>query len=216
MKPTTLSVVQHHAAEGPGELAVWAEARGLRLNVHRADLDALPAITADPVLLLGGPYPLQGGPEWLQRERRWLRQRLAAGAPVFGICLGAQLLAEALGGEVFMLPESEEGWTRVDFDDGAQMDVLQWHDDSFTLPPAATLHARSKRGTHQYFTHGECSVGVQFHPEWNAASVQALNDHFGASSPLPRADDDDAAKHFAVAAWFHNRLDRWRASMGWQ
>lgn len=68
---------------------------------------------------------------------------LHAEVPLFGICRGAQLLAEALGGRVFKLPQPETGWTLIQFDDGGKLQTLQWHEDSFSLPAGSTLHASS-------------------------------------------------------------------------
>jgi GMP synthase-like glutamine amidotransferase len=207
-----LTLIQHHPAEGPGAIAEWAKARLLSLEIYRADLGALPVVSAAPILLLGGPYPVDAGPVWLQRERAWLREVLAARAPIFGICLGAQLLADALGGSVFTLPEPENGWAKVRFDDGSTLEVLHWHDDNFSIPHGAQLHASSALCANQMFSVGEHLIGVQFHPEWNAASVATLNAYFGDSSPLPHQGDADAARHQAVAVWLHARLDRWRRS----
>lgn len=162
-----------------------------------------------PVVLLGGPYSILDNRNWLQRERQWVRELVAADTPVFGICLGAQLLADALGGPVFALPQSETGWTTVRFADGRTLDALQWHDESFTLPPGATLHASSERCINQYFSLGEALVGLQFHPEWNMDSVSELNFFFGNVCPISRKQPSDARRHHAVSTWFHDRLDRW-------
>ena len=212
-RPTSsLLIVQHHAAEGPGELLRWARQRAIDVTILRADVhEHLPASEA-PVVLLGGPHSVLDGPHWLQREREWLRKLVAARTPVFGICLGAQLLAEAHGASVFALPESETGWTTVRFTDGRTLDVLEWHDDGFTLPANATLHGSTDRCPNQYFSIGETQVGLQFHPEWNAESVSDLNFFFGNACPILRGDTSNARRHKAVSAWLHARLDRWFAS----
>lgn len=85
---TTLNVIQHHSAEGPGAIAHWAQARGVSLTVFRAYLGELPPMSAEPVVLLGGPYESNAGPAWLEAERQWLAGILERGAPVFAICLG--------------------------------------------------------------------------------------------------------------------------------
>jgi len=202
-----LVVLQHHPAEGVGELGAWADQHGIALEIHRADLGELPRDVRGPCVLLGGPYSVNDGLDWLQRERAWLRERIADGVPVIGICLGSQLLADALDGRVHALDRPETGWTRIDFADGNELDVLQWHEDAFTLPPGARSIASSKVCAHQMFEVGARYIGMQFHPEWNAALVDALNAHFGGESPLPR--EVDASKHERVAAWFHGRMDGW-------
>lgn len=202
-----LNLIQHHPAEGPGELAQWAAARKIELIVHRADLGQLPPAGATPLVVLGGPYSAVYGPDWLQREQRWLQTVIAQGTPVVAICLGAQLLARALGATLTRMPATESGWTSIQFDGGTTLDVLQWHEDSFNLPPGARLLARSDTCPHQLFSlHGKY-LGLQFHPEWNAASVAALNRYFGAASPLPH--DVDQARFALASAWLHTLMDDW-------
>jgi GMP synthase-like glutamine amidotransferase len=208
-RTSSLVIVQHHIAEGPGELTRWAGQRGIDVSLLRPDLDELPSLGGVPIVLLGGPYSVMDAPAWLQRERQWLRELVVKGTPVLGICLGAQLLADALGGAVFELPKSETGWTTVRFADGRNLDVLQWHDESFSLPRSAVLHASSMHCTNQYFTVGETQVGLQFHPEWNADSVSELIFFFGSACPPLRSGSSDTRRHHAVTSWFHERLDRW-------
>jgi GMP synthase-like glutamine amidotransferase len=199
-----LVVIQHHPAESVGELGVWAERRGIAIEIYRADLDELPTRDHSPCVLLGGPYSVNDSPEWLVREKRWLHERVACKAPLMGICLGSQLLAEALGARVGALAQPETGWTSVDFTDGGRLDVLQWHEDGFDLPPGANSLASTAACPHQMFAKGG-RIGIQFHPEWNARLVAALNAHFGSASPLPRTID--ATRHRHVSHWFHQRLD---------
>lgn len=204
----TLNLIQHHPAEGPGAIAHWAASRGLTLNVFRADLGQLPPVSADSVILLGGPYESNAGPTWLQFERQWLKGSLDQGAAVFAICLGAQLLALSLGGTVRRMDQTETGWTRVTFIDGQTLKVLEWHEDAIDLPPCALLLASSEQCAQQMYRAGPTRLGLQFHPEWNAESVAELNAHFGEESPLPQEVQDDAA--FAkVFSWLKVTLDAW-------
>lgn len=211
--PTSLSLIQHHPAEGPGSIAQWAEARGLTLKVFRADLGELPPIGAAPVIILGGPYESNADPDWLEQERQWLAASLALGAPVFAICLGAQLLARALGGDVRRMPHSETGWTTVTFIDGRLLKVLEWHEDAINLPADARLLASSARCEQQMYSVGPTRVGLQFHPEWNAESVAALNAYFAEESPLPR-DRDDSVAYGRVFDWLQGTLDGWWGCLG--
>jgi len=201
-----LAVVQHHPAEGVGEIGAWAEHRGITLEVHQAQFGELPVDDVERCVLLGGPCSVNAPPPWLVREKHWLAERIAAGMPMLGICLGSQLLAQALGARIAPLARPETGWTPVDFADGSRMDVLQWHEDGFSLPAGAIALARSAGCERQMFR-ARRHLGIQFHPEWNAALVEALNEHFGAASPLPRAAD--AARHEVVSQWLHRELDRW-------
>jgi len=204
----TLNLIQHHPAEGPGAIAEWATSRGLTLNVFRADLGQLPPVSATPVMMLGGPYESSAGPAWLEAERQWLAGSLNQGAPVFAICLGAQLLALSLGGQVRRMDRTETGWTEVTFADGQRLKVLEWHEDAIDLPPGAQLLASSAQCEQQMYRVGPMRVGLQFHPEWNAGSVAMLNEHFGEESPLPRGEQDSAA-YTAVYDWLQATLDGW-------
>lgn len=204
-----LIIVQHHPVEGVGEIGTWAERHGIALEVHRADLGELPSAVHHPCVLLGGPFAVNDPPDWLQHERAWLRERIADDVPVLGICLGAQVLADALGGRIQPLDCPETGWTRIDFADGSTLDALQWHEDSFTLPPGARSLASSEACPQQMFALGTHYLGIQFHPEWNAALVDELNAHFGDASPLPR--HADVARYARMAKWLDQQLDEWWA-----
>ena len=201
-----LSIVQHHPAEGPGEIGVWADRLGVTCTIHRADLGELPVGDIEACVLLGGPHAVSDPPDWMRREKAWLGERIAGGTRLLGVCLGSQLLAEALGGSVHRLERPETGWHRVEFADGSRLDVLQWHEDAFTLPPGAERLGRNVL-CEQMFRAGARHLGIQFHPEWNPLLVAALNDHFGDASPLPRVAD--AQRHETLSRWLHPVLDDW-------
>ncbi|CAI8747605.1 type 1 glutamine amidotransferase [Pseudomonas sp. IT-P294] len=207
----TLNLIQHHPAEGPGAIADWAKSRDILLKVFRADLGQLPPASAAPAIVLGGPYESNAGPAWLEAERQWLMASLDQGAAVFAICLGAQLMALSLGGNVRRMDRSETGWTSVRFINGQLLKVLEWHEDAIDLPPEAQLLASSDQCAQQMYRVGPTRVGLQFHPEWNAESVATLNAHFGDESPLPRESRDSAA-HAAVFDWLQATLDGWWAA----
>ncbi|AWY43982.1 GMP synthase [Pseudomonas putida] len=209
---TELNLIQHHPAEGPGAIADWAASRGVTLNVFRADLGQLPPVSGAPAILLGGPFESNAGPQWLEDERQWLAGSLDQGAAVFAICLGAQLLALSLGGNVRRMDRTETGWTDVSFTDGKTLKVLEWHEDAIDLPPGAQLLVSSAQCEQQMYCVGPTRVGLQFHPEWNAQSVAVLNQHFGEESPLPR-DPQDSAAHAAVFDWLQGTLDKWLAAI---
>ena len=104
--------------------------------------------------------------QWLVPELNWLSHAVASGGAVFGICFGAQALARALGGSVALSAHPEIGWTTVESDDPgliAPGPWFQWHFDTFTAPPGATVLARNAAAVQAYRI-GR-SLGVQFHPE---------------------------------------------------
>lgn len=214
-----LTIIQHHPAEHCGEIALWAQARGVALDVYRADLAQLPvAAPTQPVLLLGGPYPLDATPNklaWLHAEQQWLAQAVAQHVPIFGICLGAQLLCIARGGVVSFMPAAETGWTAIALADGATIEALQWHEDECKVPEDARIMGFSKQCSAQYFTFDRArQIGLQFHPEWNAQLVGELNAYFKAESPLPQGSEiaEGAARFALISAWFWALLDAWWAT----
>lgn len=178
--------IQHSERVRPQGVADWAAARGHELDIVRIDLgEALPNpadVTA--LVVLGGGMNTDEAQlhPWLDIERAWLRQVLATGeARVLGICLGAQLLAEVLGGSVGRAPEREVGWHRIALTaEGRrspllgtlpdEFDAFQWHGDAWTLPPGAELVATGADGSGicqtQAFTWKGRVMGVQFHPEF--------------------------------------------------
>ncbi|MFD1210608.1 type 1 glutamine amidotransferase [Arthrobacter sp. GCM10027362] len=133
------------------------------------------------VVVMGGPMGANDGGQlpWIDEEIAFLRAAVAAGTPVWGVCLGAQLLAAALGARVQAGPRPEVGVLPVRLTgDGAadpvwgglpvSFPVLQWHSDTFELPAESVLLASSPQYPHQLFRHGN-SYGVQFHLEADAA-----------------------------------------------
>ena len=175
-------VVTHTASESVGLLGDWLVAEGLDLDVVEPwNGDPLPeALDHDALVVMGGPqqaYDDDSAP-WLRRTKELLRAATAAELPVLGICLGAQLLAEATGGRVEPGAEGPElGARLVAKRDAASDDalfadlplsplVVQWHWDAIVeLPPRALLLAASPRYVNQAFRVGRRAYGLQFHIE---------------------------------------------------
>lgn len=140
------------------------------------DVSALDPATADLVVVLGGEmgaYEAEQFPE-LADEIALLRRRLDAERPVFGVCLGAQLMASALGSAVYRGPTNEIGYRSVEpTDAGAAsplrhfsgVPVMQWHSDTFDLPERVTRLAGSPQYGNEAFGIGSWALAVQFHPE---------------------------------------------------
>lgn len=209
-----IGLLKHHAAEGPGRLAVWARRRGLQLEVHRAEAlfaagpHDLQAQGWQALILLGGPWMLDRAPDWLRAEQLSLHAWLNAGRPCLGICLGAQLMASALGAPIQALPRPEQGWTAVELADGARLDVLQWHEQGFAAPPPGCISlGHSAAWPCQGFARGRSQRALQFHPEWDGHSLRALRRGFGADCPSQL--QQDAQRQRRVARWFAPWLDDW-------
>ncbi|HEY5977836.1 MAG TPA: type 1 glutamine amidotransferase [Solirubrobacterales bacterium] len=137
----------------------------------------------DGVVAMGGPMNVDDVATYpaLAAEREWLAEAARREMPILGICLGAQLLARALGAEVRRGERPEIGFAHVDVHDptdpvvgglAPRSDVLHWHDDAFDLPPGAESLASSSLTEHQAFRRGH-AWGVLFHPEADASMVEA-------------------------------------------
>ncbi len=207
----SLTVVQHHPAEGPGRIADWAARRGRQLDIVDATAGQLPRPDPrTPWVLLGGPAQVNELPDWLAKEIDLVRHALQANVRLLGICLGAQIIATAMGASVARLADPEAGWCEVRFANGDRQHFLQWHSQGMDLPPGAQHLADSEGWPCQMFHRHRRVIGVQFHPEWDAAMVQRLHQAFGAECPLSTANDpQDATRHAHAAAWLDALLDDW-------
>jgi GMP synthase-like glutamine amidotransferase len=148
--------------------------------------DAVPRLDEiDAVVVMGGPmniYQYRDHP-WLVAERAFLMNLVASGKRALGICLGAQLLADALGARVVQNPAREIGWWPVTFTDEARghfsalpavATVLSWHGDTFELPRGAMLLGASRACGRQGFLFEGRILGLQFHPEMSADAIARL------------------------------------------
>jgi GMP synthase (glutamine-hydrolysing) len=175
--------LEHAPHEGAGKIEDWAKLRGYTFT--RSALfngDPLPDIDeVDLLVVMGGAmnvYQHRDFP-WLVPEKQFLQRVLARDQAMLGICLGAQLIADALGGKIFQNDEKEIGWFPVDFiDRGWPFDgfperptVFHWHGDTFDLPHGARWIARSEGCGNQAYLYGERVVGLQFHIEVTPEAV---------------------------------------------
>jgi GMP synthase (glutamine-hydrolysing) len=228
-------VVQHHAADGPGAVARELRARGVELRDVRGFAgDPVPSSIggASALVVMGGPFSVDDvdDPPSLRRELELIASALQAGVPVLGICLGAQLLARALGGGVARGKAPEIGWLPVDRSPFPVPDPLfegvparfvpfHWHADAIVLPPTAGVArlARSEIADVQAFRVGGPSsgaYGLQFHLESDRAMIETMVRSFeaelrergidGASllaETAPRLDAQDQLARLIFGRW---------------
>jgi GMP synthase-like glutamine amidotransferase len=181
MRPI-LVIEQEYSLRGLGLLGERLEASGLSyrtLPAWEEPMDVLDPREFAAVIPMGGTAHAWQADDVpvLRSERRFLAETVDAGVPVLGICLGGQLLASAVGGEVRAGAEPEIGWLEITPTDEAKDDplfrvlersagVYQWHNDVFEPPPSAQLLARSAASPNQAFrVDGTKAWGIQFHPE---------------------------------------------------
>jgi GMP synthase (glutamine-hydrolysing) len=169
---------RHAPFEGLGRVADSLISRDIQFEY--ADLYLPDAPTPDwakydGLIFLGGSMSVNDDLAWLGVELDAIGRAVKAGQPVLGICLGAQLIAKALGAEVRRNPESEIGWYPISCTASAETDrlftglgteyVFHWHGETFDLPPGGELLATSERCRNQAFRVGERQYGIQFHLE---------------------------------------------------
>lgn len=171
--------IRHVHFEDIGVFGPVLTERGYHVAYADAGLDDLSAIeegAIDLLVILGAPigayeeslYP------FLEHEIRLIQRRLASGRPMLGICLGAQLMARAMGAAVRPGPAKEIGWAPVALTEAGRASplrhlgaepVLHWHGDMFELPAGAERLAATAICPNQAFAYGRSVLGIQFHPE---------------------------------------------------
>ncbi|NQZ14151.1 MAG: gamma-glutamyl-gamma-aminobutyrate hydrolase family protein [Alphaproteobacteria bacterium] len=175
-------VVSHKTDKDIGSLDPILVERGYDVTRILSYMDAIETIDPlghDLAIFTGGPmgvYQAEDYP-YLKQELKYLEKRVANDKPVLGICLGAQLLAKALGSDVFPGSNGKEiGWVdvRVNEDgmktpvrhlDAGQTKMMQWHGDTFKLPEGAVRLASSDLYKNQAYSYGKNIMALQCHPE---------------------------------------------------
>ncbi|HVZ83119.1 MAG TPA: glutamine amidotransferase [Terracidiphilus sp.] len=217
----TALAIRHLAFEDLGHFApVLAEAGYAvdYLDIGLDPLDAQRTAAADLLIVLGGPIGVYEDDKYpfLTAEIALLTERLAARRPTLGICLGAQLMARALGARVYPGPAKEIGFAPLALTEAGRASclavfenqpVLHWHGDTFDLPAGATLLASTAVCMQQAFALGRNAIGFQFHPEAGAPGFERwLIGHTcelaaaGKSIPELRASYAHLAPHLAEPA----------------
>lgn len=195
--------IQHVAFEDAGILAPLLAARGWQLQTLQAGIDRLDdAETADLLIVLGGPISANDVHAYphLRVLHALLRTRLAAYRPTLGICLGAQLVARALGASVTPMGAKEIGFAPLSLTDAGLasplralvgIPVLHWHGESFTLPDGALRLAATPACAQQAFAIGHHLLALQCHPEVDATRIDTWL--IGHADELQRAGIDPRA-----------------------
>lgn len=181
--------LQHVPFEGLGSIESWLEQQGYTISrTAFFDNPTLPALdNLDFLIAMGGPMSVNDEADypWLIQEKAFIREFIATGKPVLGICLGAQLIANALGAAVYPNTYKEIGWLPIEsvenqaeaFQFPDTLPVFHWHGETFDLPEQAVRLARSIACENQAFQVERRVMGLQFHLESTPESVQAIVSH---------------------------------------
>ena len=184
-------ILQNCEYETLGHYEHYLRDSGARCDVFHTYRNSPPAPAGYDMLLIGGTpdsaYNRSAIP-YLAKVYETIGSALDAKRPCFGVCCGAQLLAELIGGRVYRNPEMEIGGYRVTLTSDGQVDpllegfpvqfpVFHWHGDTFTLPPGASLLAESEKCKNQLFKYGNI-VGVQFHLEVATSEARLWTRHY--------------------------------------
>jgi GMP synthase-like glutamine amidotransferase len=179
-------ILQHVGFEGIGSISQWLETQKAEISWTRFfGADSLPASgSADMIIIMGGPMSANDEARfpWLKQEKQFIRNAIIHGIPVLGICLGAQLIASAMGAKVFPNPAKEIGWFPVRsapapercFELPKDFVPFHWHGETFELPAGAVKLASSDACENQAFQINRNAIGLQFHLETTMESATAL------------------------------------------
>jgi GMP synthase-like glutamine amidotransferase len=171
--------IQHIWDDPPGYLGEILQEHGIAYDTVEVEKEPFPAFNAyDALIVLGGPQhaPADHRFPYFTQEKAAIREAVEQDIPLLGICLGGQLLAHALGASVTRHHLTEIGFSKVQFTEEGCADplfqglpgyqqVVQWHEDTFNIPPNGVLLATNSYTRNQAFRVGRCAYGLQYHIE---------------------------------------------------
>lgn len=201
-------IFKHIHDEPAGHAEQWALERGHTFCYHYWDhnnvIKDLPEF--ELLIIMGG---LMGAYEeetypWLVIEKQLIREAISGGKKVLGICLGAQLIASALGARVYKNDHAEIGFHPVKpvlqnhtvlAENNEESSFFQWHGDTFDLPEGACLIATSDRVKNQAFSYGNNVTALQFHPEMDTKIIEGLlKKSYPLQVPSPWKQSEDSIR----------------------
>jgi GMP synthase-like glutamine amidotransferase len=216
--------ITYETNAGPGVFADAFASRGMELDTWLRTRDAAPPRPVpdyDAVLCLGGAMHVDQRDHhpWLDEDKALLAELIEAGTPLLCVCLGAQLMTLAAGGEVHRMPEPEIGWRAIEVAGSVsdpllgpaapRFEGLEWHSYECTLPPGAVELARNDACL-QAFRAGESAWAIQFHAEVTLEDAESWLDDYASDPDAVRINLDPEAlreeTRAKIGAW--NELGR--------
>ena len=194
-----IHLMEHEPVSLSLNIMRWAEKNQHQIiPVNAAGSDPMPALRdLDRLIIAGGPQHIweEGRHPWLGAEKEFISRAVQAGKTILGICLGAQLIAEAMGGKVFSNRFKALGWYDVSltadgisssiFEDVPErFTIFQWHSDRYTLPPECIRLAASPAAENQAFLSTDNRIlGIQFHPDFDCGTIAHMIKTLGKEYP---------------------------------
>jgi GMP synthase (glutamine-hydrolysing) len=228
-------VIVHQDTSNPGLVGQKLRSRGYHLDLRCPAVgDDLPPTLADheAAVIFGGPMSANDDDTlpFIRAELDWIAIALASGKPYLGICLGAQLLARALGAQV---TPHDTGYREIGYFDlhptatgrhyiPEPMAVYHWHREGFDVPTGAVQLAQGQAFPNQAFSYNDTAIGLQFHPEITTQLIEEWTDRGADQLDLPGAQPRDLhfQKHRQFGAkvdtWLDRFLDTWLQAATWQ
>ena len=181
--PKNILVIQNIGCEHLGNLARLLESDDYNISVLHSQRDLIPTdlISYSGVIILGGPMSVYDNYDYLKDQQKLIKKAVDMKIPTLGICLGSQLIAEAMGGKVYPGNLKEIGWDDIEITENGSRDifngittlkhkVFHWHGDTFKLPESAIILAKSN--TYIQAFRINTAIGIQFHVEVDQSMIK--------------------------------------------
>ena len=210
-----IHIFQHTKLSTPGSVTEWLKERKLEATTTRFfEGDSLPNVEdVDFLIICGGGMGVHDEQDhpWLVEEKKFIRRCLDEGKSIFGICLGAQLIAHVKGAEVKKHKHWEVGWHPIEIEGYGRLNCFQYHQDTFDIPQGARKFATNDITSNQGFMIGENVIAVQFHPEADEVKVDVYSNDCTASGEFVQTREAMMnGCHFISEqkAWMFSQLDK--------
>ncbi len=176
-------VIQNIICEHLGSLTRLFESDGYSISLLNSQKDLIPKdlISYSGIIILGGPMSVYDNYDYLKDQQKLIKKTVDMKLPTLGICLGSQLIAEAMGGKVYPGNLKEIGWHDIEITENGSRDifngitnlkqtVFHWHGDTFKLPESAIILAKSNKYIQAFRI--STALGIQFHVEVNQTMIE--------------------------------------------